>query len=183
MQPDNITDLSGPVKEAIRIASKEPMPLLRAHSNSRTSSLLASFLQDQTAAGLFPDAFSPEAALAGLWLRAGAWKQSHEIAQNLHSREGSYWHALVHRQEPDGFNAKYWLRQVGEHPIFAPLNEAARAYADVLELPELTEAWKPGRFVDICVRPRSTAIARAAAELQEIEWSLLFHFCARSTNA
>ena len=83
----------------------------------------------------------------------------------------------MHRQEPDGFNAKYWLRQVGDHPIFAPLSQAARAYSQLLDLPE---PWKPGAFVDICVRPRSPAIAQAAAELQQIEWSLLFEFCAGS---
>jgi len=170
VQQDNLNDL-------IQIASREPMPLLRAHANPDTPVRVANFIGNRTAADLFPEALSPEGSLAGLWLRAGGWEQAHQIAQNLHTREGSYWHALVHRQEPDGFNAKYWLRQVGDHPIFAPLSQAARAYSQLLDLPE---PWKPGAFVDICVRPRSPAIAQAAAELQQIEWSLLFEFCAGS---
>ena len=179
MQPDNLNQLRGPVQEAIRIAVREPMPLLRAQANPETARTLQKVLLDYAAADLFPEAFSPEGSLAGLWLRAGAWKQAHEISQNVQTREGFYWHALVHRQEPDGFNAKYWLRQVGEHPIFGSLSEAARPYATLLELPE---EWKPGRFVDICVRPRNAEIAQAAAELQQIEWALLFNFCARSKN-
>jgi hypothetical protein len=153
------------------------MPLLRAHANPETAIAVAKRIGSQSPMDLFPEAVSPDGALAGLWLRAGAWEQAHQIAQNLHTREGSYWHALVHRQEPDGFNAKYWLRQVGDHPIFALLSHAARAHAQVLDLPE---PWKPGAFVDICVRPRSAVIAEAARDLQQIEWSLLFEFCSRS---
>jgi hypothetical protein len=156
------------------------MPLLRAHANPEIALAVANLIGTQTAADLFPDARSPEAALAGLWLRAGAWEQAHQIAQNLHTREGAYWHALVHRQEPDAFNAKYWLRQVGEHPILTPLSQAASSYAELLDLPGPFTKWMPGPFVDICVRPRTAAIAQAACELQEIEWSLLFDYCVES---
>lgn len=162
--------------EAIRVASCEAMPLLRARINPQTPKLVASLLEGKSSTDLFPEAASPDCALAGLWLRAGGWEQAHAIAQNVETREGFYWHALVHRQEPDGFNAKYWLRQVGEHPIFPALAQAAQSYP-VLELPV---EWKPGLFVDICVRPRSPAIAQAATELQAAEWQLLFDFCAGS---
>jgi hypothetical protein len=139
------------VAEAIRVASCEAMPLLRARINPQTPKLVASLLEGKSSTDLFPEAASPDCALAGLWLRAGGWEQAHAIAQNVETREGFYWHALVHRQEPDGFNAKYWLRQVGEHPIFPAL-----------------------------ARPRSPAIAQAATELQAAEWQLLFDFCAGS---
>lgn len=179
MQPENLYNSTGVAAEALRIASREPMPLLRSPASSDTPGLLAKLLEGHSAEALFPDALSPDGALAGLWLRAGGWKQAHEIAQNLQTREGFYWHALVHRQEPDGFNAKYWFRQVGEHPIFPALNQAAQLYSQVLELPA---EWKPGLFVDICVRPGNTAIAQAAAGLQETEWKLLFDFCAGSAT-
>src|SRR5271156_4524952 len=54
----------------------------------------------------------PEAALAGLYLYFSCWQEAHEIAQNISTSEGSYWHAMVPRQEPDAGNAGYWFRQV-----------------------------------------------------------------------
>jgi hypothetical protein len=178
--PENLNNVTGLAAEAMQIASRERMPLLRAQANPETVSAMTNLLGNRPARELFPDAPSPDGALAGLWLRSGAWKQAHQIAQNLQTREGFYWHALVHRQEPDGFNAKYWLRQVGEHPIYPALSDAARPYAPTLELPA---PWKPGAFVDICVRPRTPALAQAAADLQQIEWSLLFDFCTRSQTS
>src|SRR4051794_6992325 len=63
-------------------------------------------------------AMLPETARAGLYLRVGFWDEAHEIAQNIEDADGSYWHAIVHRQEPDAGNAGYWFRQVGQHAIF-----------------------------------------------------------------
>lgn len=53
----------------------------------------------------------------GLWLRCGFWTEAHEVAQDLHTPTGSYWHAILHRQEPDEFNAGYWFRKIGSHPV------------------------------------------------------------------
>ena len=59
MQQDNLNDL-------IQIASREPMPLLRAHANPDTPVRVANFIGNRTAADLFPEALSPEGSLAGL---------------------------------------------------------------------------------------------------------------------
>ena len=47
------------------------------------------------AADLFPAARAPEAALAGLWLHWGEWNRAHEVAQEIETPEGSYWHASM----------------------------------------------------------------------------------------
>src|SRR5690348_14223249 len=73
------------------------------------------------AQGLFPAAKAPEAALAGLYLYFSCWDDAHEVAQSVDTAEGSYWHAIVHRQEPDAGNSSYWFRRVGRHPIFPAL--------------------------------------------------------------
>src|SRR5688572_28594457 len=62
-------------------------------------------------AGLSPEAmFDPEpvkrlddalACLAGLWLLYDHLDESHRISQDLAGQEGSYWHAIMHRREPD----------------------------------------------------------------------------------
>src|SRR5690242_3338008 len=70
------------------------------------------------ARALFAGARAPEAAMAGLYLYFGCWDKAHEIAQGIENAEGSYWHAIVHRQEPDAANSGYWFRQAGAHPIF-----------------------------------------------------------------
>src|SRR5580698_8023386 len=44
------------------------------------------------AGGLFPHARSPEAALAGLYFYFGCWDEAHSVAQDIASRDGSYWH-------------------------------------------------------------------------------------------
>src|SRR2546426_8473905 len=70
------------------------------------------FLKTQAAAKLFPDSRSPEGALSGLFLYFSCLEESHEVAQRLKTVEGSFWHGIMHRQEPDPDNAAYWFRQV-----------------------------------------------------------------------
>src|SRR5262245_40351802 len=72
--------------------------------------------RDQTAA---------RACLAGLWLRFNHLDESHVISQELHTPEGSAWHAVMHRREPDAWNSKYWWRKVGAHPLLDALRAQA----------------------------------------------------------
>lgn len=132
----------------------------------------------------FPGARHPEAALAGLWLRFGEWDRAHTIAQDLPSAEGSYWHAIIHRQEPDGWNSGYWFRRVRLHPVFAQLAEEARRLSG--KRPEarftLKDAWDPFAFIEYCEGPARKAGSAAetlAMEIQEAEWRLLFGWCVR----
>src|SRR5437588_4341020 len=86
------------------------------------------------------DAFRPrrvadramaDACRAGMWLLFDFLDESHAISQELHTPEGSYWHGLLHRREPDFSNSAYWFRRVGAHSIYEPLRvEAARLAAD-----------------------------------------------------
>ena len=55
------------------------------------------------------------ACRAGLWLLHDFLDQSHTISQDLETKEGSFWHAIMHRREPDASNSKYWWRIVGAH--------------------------------------------------------------------
>lgn len=48
-----------------------------------------------------------DACRAGLWLYHNFLDESHRISQELHTPTGSYWHALMHRREPDFDNTKY----------------------------------------------------------------------------
>ena len=52
--------------------------------------------------------------LKALWY-AGKddWESSHNIAQDIHDKNGSWIHAYLHRVEGDTFNANYWYNKAG----------------------------------------------------------------------
>ena len=110
--------------------------------------------------------------MAGLWLYFNRFEQAHSVAQDVDTPEGSYWHGIVHRREPDDGNAGYWMRLVGAHPIHAPLREKAA---------ESGLVWTPLSFIDYCAKARrepGSETERIALELQRAEWQLLFSWCA-----
>jgi len=51
------------------------------------------------------------------------WNRAHQIAQDIHSREGSLLHAFLHRDEGDQWNADYWYRQAGQDPFKGSIEE------------------------------------------------------------
>jgi hypothetical protein len=141
-------------------------------------------LRDQKASRLFADAYAPEEALGGLWLYFSCSNECHEIVQNLETQEAYFWHAILHRQEPDAGNASYWFRRVGSHAIFPNLCRAAsdvvKSYPNVEFSPG--ERWDPFSFIAFCERARKqpdSPSERAALQIQRAEWQLLFDYCAR----
>jgi hypothetical protein len=120
--------------------------------------------------------------VAGLWVYFSAFHQAHAVAQELHSAEGSYWHGILHRQEPDAWNAQYWFQRVKKHPIHAPLAEEAAALCDRHDRLWATPGvWDAARFVEFCEAARRKPGGREerlALEIQRVEWQLLFDWCA-----
>lgn len=142
-------------------------------------------IRTQDPAALFPGARYGAAALAGLLLRVGCWEESHSVAQDIPFAEGSYWHGIVHRMEPDASNAGYWFRRTGKHAIFPELSHRA---AKILENNgprhwRLKEAWDPFLLIDWCAEAGETGgqAEATAIEIQTAEWQLLFDWCIRGT--
>lgn len=169
-------------------AGERLMPLAEGRCSSPEA--LAK-LQSAKAAELLPAARAPEAGLGGLYLYFSCFDQSHEISQSIDTTEGSFWHGILHRQEPDASNACYWFRRVPSHPIFADLagaaSEIGARYPGVAvpNAPWAGGRWDPIRFVDLCDHARrepGSPLEKMALEIQRAEWQLLFDYCARSDN-
>lgn len=136
------------------------------------------------AAELFPGALSPEGCRAGLLLRHGQFEGAHEAAQDLHTAEGSFWHGILHRREPDPGNAAYWFRRAGNHPVFPALRDRAAEIAAGSSF-HVGEKWDPFAWIDFWEQARrkpGSAEARIAAEIEEAEWELLFAYCAQTQS-
>ncbi len=169
-----------PEIERLLAAAPESLPLDQ-HSLVPASDSLDLRLQSATA--LFPGARQPKAALAGLLLRAGRWADSHTVAQDIDSVEGSYWHGILHRLEPDSFNAGYWFRQVGRHALFPELLRRARTILDETAAPKhwrLGSSWDALLFIKWCEegREQGGSAESTAVAIQMAEWQLLFDWCA-----
>lgn len=122
---------------------------------------------------------APVSVQAGLYLYFSCWDEAHSAADSIENPDGYFWHAIVHRQEPDAWNSGYWFQRVATHPTFAKLAmEAATAGYDT------GRAWDPIAFVEFCesarIRPGSQE-EQLAMVVQRLEWQLLFDHCARGS--
>jgi hypothetical protein len=180
-----LTDLPGPIADLLR--EPPPSSLVVEGPRRKFRDRLAA-LTDESLAGAdsVRDPRAAAACRAGLWLRFDFFEEAHAISQDLPTTEGSYWHAILHRREPDPGNAKYWFRRVGRHPVFELLREAAARLA-----PERVESadalldrtpWDPYAFVDLCENARAkgpSSLLELCLAVQWCEWDLLFEHCWR----
>ncbi len=157
------------------------MPL--AHGTCSSAEALKR-LKAATARQLFAGSRAPEAAMAGLYLYFSCLDESHTISQTVETPDGSFWHGIMHRQEPDPGNSAYWFRRVARHPIFPALSPAAGElgyYADLAPGAASFPDWDPFRFINFCEegnRDPESSQGRLALAIQLAEWQLLFDHCA-----
>lgn len=140
------------------------LPALVADRPGRTRNWLHELLAAVDPVAELPQVTSPadaRAVLAGLYQVNDYSDESHRISQSLEGegrhRAADYWHAIMHRREPDYSNSKYWFRRVGTQPVFARLVRHAAAAADVCDVGSDVlgrvasgERWDPFAFVDLC---------------------------------
>ncbi|WP_127579466.1 hypothetical protein [Paenibacillus koleovorans] len=140
------------------------------------------------------------ALIAGLHLRNDNLDVSHSYAQQIeHDATGAYWHGIMHRMEGDYWNAKYWFRQAGRHPVMEiakqQIAEWLKAHIDETTLPHShagevlqtfrdASAWNPSSFVDLVDwqqsgQAGSSEQTRTILEhLQQMEMNALFDYTA-----
>jgi hypothetical protein len=62
--------------------------------------------------------------LKAMWYDGkGNWNASHDVAQEIHTKEGSWIHAYLHRKEGDLGNASYWYSKAGKPVTKVSLDE------------------------------------------------------------
>lgn len=105
---------------------------------------------------------------------------SHTISQGIETPDGSFIHALMHRREPDYWNAKYWWRRVGLHRTFPEIglriteSLIAHGAEDLLAQLLPDGGWHPEIFVDLCEQAaRATRNSDLLREVQRIETEVL----------
>ncbi len=109
----------------------------------------------------------------GLLIWNGDFHTAHPIAQSLDSADGSYWHGIVHRMEADFWNAKYWLKQAGEHAVLPKLAHLPEAKPFLIG-----GKWSPAAFVDACERVAGHSLNDGLLrKLQLIEIKALLAHC------
>jgi hypothetical protein len=166
------------------LAEKRRMPLGPGTPNPSAKALLERMAEmvDERAV---QDRDMLRCCQAGLWLYHDYLDQSHDVSQDIHTPAGSYWHAILHRREPDYWNSKYWFRRVGQLPIFETLHPEAAELARRAGLKPaafLTSQpkWDPCAFVDLCERAAGNALLTSlCCDIQQREWELLFDYCYR----
>lgn len=165
----------------------------RRHADAKTNALIQSAAAD---ANTKASSTAVTALRAGLFLLNDFFDDSHSCSQSIEgmgtNHTGDYWHAILHRREPDYGNAKYWFRHVGRHPVYselAKLVDQRFAEANVSTAAKLQRwksrlinngSWEPFAFVDLCEAAENDADLRAWCEqVQYDEMLLLLESSAR----
>ncbi|MCW5556224.1 MAG: hypothetical protein KIS67_29255 [Verrucomicrobiae bacterium] len=162
-----------------------PGPRESVHSAKKLEAAMAG---DFASSKLPPAAQQLIRALVLLW--HDHLDASHTISQGIESPDGSLVHAIMHRREPDYWNATYWWRRVGQHPCFP---ELARRVADLLKARNESQLarklipngnWDAFAFVDACAAAADKHTnAQLLREIQQIETEVaLDHFLGREAR-
>lgn len=105
---------------------------------------------------------------------------SHSLSQSVEGESsdgtGDYWHAIMHRREPDYSNSGYWFRRVGTHPIFEDLaNLAAQwltesATTRPVVSPVENGRWDPMAMIELCRHAEQSGAADQIAAAEMLQW-------------
>jgi hypothetical protein len=104
---------------------------------------------------------------------------SHAISQGIETPDGSLLHGILHRREPDYWNAKYWFRRVGKHRAYPEVARRVTEFLTAQGEMKLASQLAPGgqwdafAMVDACEEaaklPTTDPKKKLLREIQRIE--------------
>jgi hypothetical protein len=100
---------------------------------------------------------------------------AHNRVEDRGDRDACLIHALLHRREPDYWNAAYWFRRVSGHPIYGTATPAVIQAAQtpearaVLERLTLSGNLDPLALVQECERMAKRPDTQAIAYLRQVQ--------------
>jgi hypothetical protein len=138
-----------------------------------------------------------QSVLIGGWVAADGFERAHDVAQKLEGEWGDWWHAILHRREPDPSNAMYWYRRVkAPAAVWADLGKRAIEMLGLqppVDLKPLVKAlkeaghWTPEPFVRAVERGQAGKLpadaVAALVALQRLEWRVWLDECCRRALA
>jgi hypothetical protein len=112
--------------------------------------------------------------------------EAHDLVQDLVDAEGALVHAILHRREPDFWNARYWFRRVADHSVYRMITPKLKQWVTDAETASLLTkltlgGWMdPLAFVDACEDVHRKPSARAEHEflrrVQQAEFEALVEY-------
>ena len=187
--PSRIRQVLSPHEAGERLMPLAPRAPLRGKALDQLSAMDAAQLVSPKS---LTSRESGNCVRSALFLYLSALDDSHKISQDITSTTGSFLHGIMHRQEPDYPNSKYWFRRVGDHELFPQLREATlHSLIEQNEAPskrlsddvERRPAWDPYWFIDQCesaMGSNDASLVTAVERIQLLEWQLVFDYSFRS---
>lgn len=187
-----ITFIAGDGPSAVAATSTMSIPSLVSRNPAPEIDWLIQHIKNTKPAQFIPDSPRTSAAdsvaiKAGLLLWHDAADASHQLSQSIEGlgkqQAGDYWHAILHRREPDYSNAKYWFRQFHTHPVMFQLPPYVTQALHDVDGGSMWEkrllgkgTWDPFAFVDLCAScagKEDSPLGIAARRIQAAEMQLL----------
>lgn len=108
---------------------------------------------------------------------------AHDIVQDLPDIDAALIHGILHRREPDYWNARYWFRRFDAHPVYLSLGRRLSVLARTPQQKELARqltlpgGFDPFAFIDQCEiherRPAGDPVVDWLREVQHAEFEEL----------
>ena len=96
---------------------------------------------------------------------------AHDLVQDLTDHDGALLHGILHRREPDYWNAKYWFRRFVAHPAHVALGKRIPSLVtEPAHAPLAKEITRPGAFDPFAFVDLVESAAKKPVLAPEVLW-------------